>query len=172
MSEDLFKGIELVNVSVVKVIAQVVHLPAHSRSLGHIWSPPAPTPVPWDLWVTFCLGIDLYINTPIFMDFFNNQSHIEFTLGTTGVLFECQSLFSICDLSLKNLHLYLNLLLYLYFSLYISMYLCSEMAPPGDLFERQSFGETNIIADPQATIRLTLRHLRIFKNIYRIIKQK
>ena len=50
------------------------------------------------------------------------------------------------------------------------MYLCSEMAPPGDLFERQSFGETNIIADPQATIRLTLRHLRIFKNIYRIFK--
>ena len=48
------------------------------------------------------------------------------------------------------------------------MYLCSEMAPPGDLFERQSFGETNIIADPQATIRLTWRHLRIFKNIYRI----
>ena len=104
------------------------------------------------------------------MDFFYYQSHIEFTLGTTGVLFECQSLFSICDLSLKNLHLYLNLLLYLYFSLYISMYLCSEMAPPGDLFERQSFGETNIIADPQATIRLTLRHLRIFKNIYRIFK--
>ena len=91
-------------------------------------------------------------------------------LGLHGVLFECQSLFSICDLSLKNLHLYLNLLLYLYFSLYISMYLCSEMAPPGDLFERQSFGETNIIADPQSTIRLTLRHLGIFKNIYRIFK--